>query len=178
MGFLSHGFFFKGKKIVLASGRECVHKGWKRDGKGQKKNQIFFTARGVVQWIDFTTVRALDVQSRTVSLTKFVNKIFHPRTPEVWWLRQGFVTFCLLLIIKRDSLLTVTLSIHNQSEMGIGAKQCFHTSGVCTISTFLSIGHDLPPLHLVWLKHLQFPSCSTHTVWWESVRGECVNQKL
>jgi hypothetical protein len=35
-------FFWRKNKIVLASGRECHTKGWKMDGKGQKKNSIFF----------------------------------------------------------------------------------------------------------------------------------------
>jgi hypothetical protein len=70
----SRGFaFFEGKKkIVLASGRECHTKGWKRDEKGQKKNQIFFTARDLVQWIHYTSPRAVYVHLCTVSLVKTV----------------------------------------------------------------------------------------------------------
>ncbi len=61
--------FLKEKKIVLTSGRECHTKGWKRDQKGPKKKiQIFFTARALVQWIHFTSVRVVHVNLCTESL--------------------------------------------------------------------------------------------------------------
>ncbi len=61
-------FFWREKKVVLTSGRECNTKGWKRDQKGPKKNSIFFTARALVQWIHCTSARTVHVHLCTASL--------------------------------------------------------------------------------------------------------------
>jgi hypothetical protein len=58
---------FPGKKKILASGRQCHTKGWKMDGKGQKKT-IFFhcTCPNAVNTLYNCTCSAR--QSRTTSL--------------------------------------------------------------------------------------------------------------
>jgi hypothetical protein len=64
-------FFWREKKVVLASGRECHTEGWKRDEKGPKKKiQFFFTTRALVQWIHCTSqwTRTVHVHLWTASL--------------------------------------------------------------------------------------------------------------
>jgi hypothetical protein len=62
-------FFFWKKKNSFGLGKGVSTQGVNEGLKGtKKKDSIFFTARAVVEWIDYTTTRTVYVQSRTVSL--------------------------------------------------------------------------------------------------------------
>ncbi len=122
--FQTHFWIFSQKKIQTCPLSSVIRgKGWKRDEKGQKKIQFFFTARAVVRWIDRTTVRVahracplpwfhLLHNTWTRNVIRFTPKrdsenIIDCKTRRVtWFLNDAWfhVIKSLLLTAKRDSI--------------------------------------------------------------------------
>jgi hypothetical protein len=103
----SWGFaFFEGKKIVLAYGRECHTKGWKRDRKGQKKISIFFhcTCLSAVNSLHNCTCSARAVPYDIPPLFVYCSYMFTVKhrlwLTKYWRNRVNFVSSCSLANIK------------------------------------------------------------------------------